>query len=472
MKKLTRVLVATTATLAIAVGGAATAYAAHYQDRALPGSSLAGVQVSGQTRAELATSLRQRVADTKITVATPSGRTTASLADLGYKVDVDATVARVFDENSQLSSYVKALTTDRSVGVVSTFDPQVMDSYVAELASTDGTPAANAKVIRAEGASAFTVTPAVAGKTIDPASFQDVVKKAATDLVAATANAKIIDLPAAVSTESAQAIADQANAIVTAPVTITAEGKTFTATEQEKAAWVTVGEKDGAPTAPTVDAAKIGEWVTKQAGSVTVKPVKGVRNVNSQGAVLSVVTKAKDGVDVGNAQQVAEALAAKLTAGQGAQEAFTTTVVQATWTERKIADGAQNLAYQAADGEKWIDVNLANKTMTAYVGAAPAFGPISVVDGGSETPTVTGTYRVYLKYAVQTMRGANADGTNYEAPDVPWVTYFYRGYALHGAPWRSSFGYSGSHGCVNLPVSVAKQVYDFAPLGTPVVVHR
>ena len=472
MKKLTRVLVATTATLAIAVGGAATAYAAHYQDRALPGSSLAGVQVSGQTRAELATSLRQRVADTKITVATPSGRTTASLADLGYKVDVDATVARVFDENSQLSSYVKALTTDRSVGVVSTFDPQVMDSYVAELASTDGTPAANAKVIRAEGASAFTVTPAVAGKTIDPASFQDVVKKAATDLVAATANAKIIDLPAAVSTESAQAIADQANAIVTAPVTITAEGKTFTATEQEKAAWVTVGEKDGVPTAPTVDAAKIGEWVTKQAGSVTVKPVKGVRNVNSQGAVLSVVTKAKDGVDVGNAQQVAEALAAKLTAGQGAQEAFTTTVVQATWTERKIADGAQNLVYQAADGEKWIDVNLANKTMTAYVGATPAFGPISVVDGGAQTPTVTGTYKVYLKYQKQTMRGENADGTNYEAPDVPWVTYFYRGYALHGAPWRSSFGYSGSHGCVNLPVSVAKQVYDFAPLGTPVVVHR
>lgn len=472
MKKLTRVLVATTATLAIAVGGAATAYAAHYQDRALPGSSLAGVQVSGQTRAELATSLRQRVADTKITVATPSGRTTASLADLGYTVDVDATVARVFDENSQLSSYVKALTTDRSVGVVSTFDPQVMDSYVAELASTDGTPAANAKVIRAEGASAFTVTPAVAGKTIDPASFQDVVKKAATDLVAATANAKIIDLPAAVSTESAQAIADQANAIVMAPVTITAEGKTFTATEQEKAAWVTVGEKDGAPTAPIVDAAKIGEWVTKQAGSVTVKPVKGVRNVNSQGAVLSVVTKAKDGVDVGNAQQVAEALAAKLTAGQGAQEAFTTTVVQATWTERKIADGAQNLAYQAADGEKWIDVNLANKTMTAYVGAAPAFGPISVVDGGAQTPTVTGTYKVYLKFQKQTMRGENADGTNYEAPDVPWVTYFYRGYALHGAPWRSSFGYSGSHGCVNLPVSVAKQVYDFAPLGTPVVVHR
>ena len=71
------------------------------------------------------------------------------------------------------------------------------------------------------------------------------------------------------------------------------------------------------------------------------------------------------------------------------------------------------------------------------------------------------------------MRGENADGTNYEAPDVPWVTYFHRGYALHAAH-RGALPSAtpGRIGCVNLPVSVAKQVYDFAPLGTPVVVHR
>ena len=54
---------------------------------------------------------------------------------------------------------------------------------------------------------------------------------------------------------------------------------------------------------------------------------------------------------------------------------------------------------------------------------------------------------------------------------MPWTSFFHRGYALHGAPWRSSFGYSGSHGCVNLPVAVAKWVYDFAPIGTPVTTH-
>ena len=70
-----------------------------------------------------------------------------------------------------------------------------------------------------------------------------------------------------------------------------------------------------------------------------------------------------------------------------------------------------------------------------------------------------------------TMRGSNADGTDYETPNVPWTSFFHRGYALHGAPWRTSFGYSASHGCVNLPVPVAKWIYDFAPLGTPVVTH-
>ena len=55
MKKTTRVLLATGATLAVLVGSGATAYAAHYQDRALPGSSVSGQGVSGLTRAELAT---------------------------------------------------------------------------------------------------------------------------------------------------------------------------------------------------------------------------------------------------------------------------------------------------------------------------------------------------------------------------------------------------------------------------------
>ncbi|MDU2058473.1 MAG: L,D-transpeptidase, partial [Dermabacter sp.] len=55
---------------------------------------------------------------------------------------------------------------------------------------------------------------------------------------------------------------------------------------------------------------------------------------------------------------------------------------------------------------------------------------------------------------------------------VKYNQFFHKGYALHSAPWRSSFGYSGSHGCVNMRVKDAKWLFEWASLGTKVVSHR
>ena len=57
--------------------------------------------------------------------------------------------------------------------------------------------------------------------------------------------------------------------------------------------------------------------------------------------------------------------------------------------------------------------------MTAYVGAKVVYGPIKMVNGSDHKPTVVGTFHVYYKRELQTMRGSNADGTKYETPDVP-----------------------------------------------------
>ena len=85
---------------------------------------------------------------------------------------------------------------------------------------------------------------------------------------------------------------------------------------------------------------------------------------------------------------------------------------------------------------------------------------------GATSPTTS------WKNPMMTMRGQNADGTSYETPDVPWSSFFNGGEALHGAYWRKTFGYAASHGCVNLPIPTAKWVYDWAPIGTPVVTHN
>ncbi len=51
------------------------------------------------------------------------------------------------------------------------------------------------------------------------------------------------------------------------------------------------------------------------------------------------------------------------------------------------------------------------------------------------------------------------------------MTYFYRGYGLHGTYWHRNFGVPMSHGCVNLPTPDAAWLFDFAEVGTLVNVH-
>jgi lipoprotein-anchoring transpeptidase ErfK/SrfK len=82
------------------------------------------------------------------------------------------------------------------------------------------------------------------------------------------------------------------------------------------------------------------------------------------------------------------------------------------------------------------------------------------------TPTVQGTFSTYIKYEAQTM-----SGPDYYLPGVPWVMYFYRGYALHGTYWHNNFGNPMSHGCVNLRTPEAEWLYAWAPLGTTVTVE-
>jgi lipoprotein-anchoring transpeptidase ErfK/SrfK len=52
---------------------------------------------------------------------------------------------------------------------------------------------------------------------------------------------------------------------------------------------------------------------------------------------------------------------------------------------------------------------------------------------------------------------------------MPWSSYFNGGIALHQSD--SVPGYPASHGCVRVPASFAKRVYNFAGYGMPVIVR-
>lgn len=115
--------------------------------------------------------------------------------------------------------------------------------------------------------------------------------------------------------------------------------------------------------------------------------------------------------------------------------------------------------------EHWIDVDLSNQRLVAYEGDTPVYW-VTVSTGLPGTPTVTGQYRIYVKYPAQTM-----SGPGYYLPDVPYVMYFYQGYGIHGTYWHNNFGHPMSHGCVNTPTPDAQWLYAWADVGTLINVH-
>ncbi|MFN3741248.1 MAG: L,D-transpeptidase [Anaerolineales bacterium] len=125
-----------------------------------------------------------------------------------------------------------------------------------------------------------------------------------------------------------------------------------------------------------------------------------------------------------------------------------------------------SLAMTGTGGERWIEVDLSEQRLYAYEGET-LVNSFLVSTGTWKYPTVTGTFRIYVK-----LRYADMSGPDYYLPDVPYVMYFYKGYGLHGTYWHNNFGTPMSHGCVNLSIPDAAWLYNWASVGTVVRVHE
>jgi lipoprotein-anchoring transpeptidase ErfK/SrfK len=123
-----------------------------------------------------------------------------------------------------------------------------------------------------------------------------------------------------------------------------------------------------------------------------------------------------------------------------------------------------------APNEKWIDISLEKQRLVAYEGRTPVFDSL-ISSGTALHPTVTGQFRIWLRFRAQDMDGRRL-GFNYYLRNVPFVQYFYQDYALHGTYWHSNFGRPMSHGCVNLPTPAAEWLYNWADYGVLVNIHQ
>jgi hypothetical protein len=138
------------------------------------------------------------------------------------------------------------------------------------------------------------------------------------------------------------------------------------------------------------------------------------------------------------------------------------------WIERRYIRAVKPDAQppQGVDNGRWIEVNLYEQILSVYDHNQLVFATL-IASGMEPFYTRPGLFKIYKKYALNTMSGAfEADRSDYYyLEDVPWTMYFDQARALHGAYWRAWFGVPQSHGCVNLSVGDAHWLFNWAKEG-------
>jgi hypothetical protein len=110
--------------------------------------------------------------------------------------------------------------------------------------------------------------------------------------------------------------------------------------------------------------------------------------------------------------------------------------------------------------ERWIDVDLGEQVVVAYVREQPVFATLTS-SGAPPNRTPRGNYPVWGRASAVTMKSQEYDDKPYYVNRVPWVVFFQAHNALHAAYWHDRFGTVRSHGCANLAPKDARYLFEW-----------
>ena len=145
----------------------------------------------------------------------------------------------------------------------------------------------------------------------------------------------------------------------------------------------------------------------------------------------------------------------------------------------KIVDPAWNsgCVYSSKNGvgSKYVEVSIEEQKVYLIEDGEVTFETDCVTGTLGYSDTRKGVFQVQTKASPSVLRDVDKNGNKYEQPVEYWMG-FNGSQGMHDATWRGDFGKEyyktwGSHGCVNLPLDSAEQIYKAVSIYTPVIVY-
>lgn len=270
-------LAAIGATVAIAIP-------AGCQGRFYRGTTVLQFDLGGKSQAAAEQELRQQLAGFEqkaVTFRHPTtGKTwTASLTDLGYRIDYTGTLAAAFRHGRNEGVTGRYLTwfdgeNQRQLfSLVLDLNDETLTSYLSTIGADIAEPAVDAKLI--QNGSELEIQPDVSGQKLDILSVRAAVDASVQEAQAGTVALTMTPVPARITVKSLSAVRQSAATLLEGPVTIVS-GDASWAIEPDTLATALVIPEPTSPRAPSLDPAKLTDGVTEIAGSLAVRPVNAV----------------------------------------------------------------------------------------------------------------------------------------------------------------------------------------------------
>ncbi|WEV64347.1 L,D-transpeptidase [Bifidobacterium sp. ESL0732] len=433
----------------------------YYKDKAAPGVHLGDVAVAGQNAAQLKQTVDHEVQNSKVTITDGQGKkATAGFKDLGVKVDTDKTVQDLLaakgDGAGRVVPFQKA-----DVKLVADVTDLPINTYLTNTFVKDGDKAVPSSVAFDGNSSQFVAAAGHGGRAPEMSGVKNSVNTLIADpgeTKTVKVSYKTIDTP--VSQSAAQTAADAANKLLANKIVINnGDASQFELPVAQVASWIKPNaDLEKGQVNLSIDKNAIAGYINSEMPKQLNQDMVSQQDiVDGNGKVMLTMTKGVNGVKVKDGDAVVNQVYSAMTSGQPA-------------TIQAAAD-ITKFDVKQTKSEMRIVVDRSTQTATVYKNdqVVKTFLVCTGKPGGDET--TLGNYVIYLRYAVQTMRGPG-----YVSPNVRWVSYFNGGEGFHTADWNpvgiatGNPSEYGSHGCVNMNVNDAQWIYDNCPQGTLVQV--
>ena len=458
-KKAAWIAACTAGILLVAAGGVYVGMSQKYKTRFFPNTQINGVDASGKTAAEVQELIAEGVNGYTLTIDERNNQTeTIAGTDIKLHAEFDGSLEKMVAAQNPFAWLWHMKQEEYTIGTMVAYDDAALESQIRNLSCLDPEKAVepvNAKISEYVSGQGYSIEPEQEGTAVEAEKLTQAVTGAIENLQdhLSLEEADVYKKPTVLKDDASLAEQlDKMNKYAKMSVTYQFGDSTETLNGDQIHAWL-IANADGSV---SVDSSKVSEYVSEMAKAHnTSNKAKTLKT--SYGSTIQ-VSGGTYGWKINQAAET-EALAAIIASGES-------TTREPEYSQKAASHGANDY------GDTYVEINLTGQHLFFYK-EGKLVVESDFVSGnlakGWGTPA--GSYPLAYK-----QKNAVLKGENYRTPVNYWMP-FNNGIGMHDAKWRSSFGgaiykTSGSHGCINLPPSVAKTIFDNISAGTPVICYN